>query len=380
MAEEEIPDTQVQEEDDNMKTEDKENGGQTEEKKDGDETASKAPEFGDDEPDVVEPMKKPAAKGVLKKPAAKITAIPKKKSKAQKPEDSQTHEVSDEDEEKEAPKIVKKPAANVKEHKGSKGNTKGSMQKTKQTKKDHILKKPAASTSTTSKKAQMMSQFEMHDEKKNEKEEGEEEEEKEEDEEIDPGLARDRSKSVRFFNMMKKSELPEAVLEAWKACTSRMKQTSLINNLFEKRGKNYHLKPEIELPEVYQKRRETEREDKAEDVQSGFGETIFCKKHNLSKEELQLCVQTGEVRSWKSGNVWLYAAVNVKVSSGVAKKTTENLQTREHQLDQESAQAFLDVFNNLEPDVTIQDRAAGEMAQSLAAPSGRQQFPGSKRL
>lgn len=180
--------------------------------------------------------------------------------------------------------------------------------------------------------------------------------------------------------MMKKSELPEAVLEAWKACTSRMKQTSLINNLFEKRGKNYYLKPEIELPEVYQKRRETEREDKAEDVQSGFGETIFCKKHNLSKEELQLCVQTGEVRSWKSGNVWLYAAVNVKVSSGVAKKTTENLQTREHQLDQESAQAFLDVFNNLEPDVTIQDMAAGEMAQSLAAPSGRQQFPGSKRL
>ena len=88
-----------------------------------------------------------------------------------------------------------------------------------------------------------MSQFEMHDEKKKvKKEEGEEEEEKEEDEEIDPGLGRDRSKIVRFFNMMKKSELPEAVLEAWKACTSRMKQTSLINNLFEKRGKK--LSPE----------------------------------------------------------------------------------------------------------------------------------------
>jgi hypothetical protein len=79
----------------------------------------------------------------------------------------------------------------------------------------------------------------------------------------------------------------------------------------------------------YKKTRETERVDTAKDSPSGFGKTIFCRKYGLPQEDLEACVASGEVRAFTSGDVTLYAAVNVQMESGVNKKTKETLGMQE---------------------------------------------------
>ena len=157
-----------------------------------------------------------------------------------------------------------------KKGKGQKGGKKGSG------KNGEVLKRPAAAVKAKAKQGKIADQFQIEDEEaKADHEEGEEEEKQEDDPEVDPYNApHDRSKSARFFSMMRNSELPQAALQKWQESDSRSKQSALINQLFEKRGKKYFLKSELELPSIYAKTRETERSDRAEDVQSGFGEPI----------------------------------------------------------------------------------------------------------
>ena len=196
--------------------------------------------------------------------------------------------------------------------------------------------------------------------------EGEEDEELEEDE----NTSRDRSKSNKFFSMMRSGGLPHAVLEAWQNADSREKQTALINQVFVKAGGKLVIKENFELPSSYRKDRVTERADTATDAQSGYGRTIFKRKMNLTDEDLDECVRTGEVRCFKSGDVWLYAAVNVQMTSGVSKKSVENLQGKEVALAPEAARAFANIFSSMEPEVNLQNNAAANQGSLPASGHG----------
>ena len=312
----------------------------------------------DEDDEDMETLKKPASKlakakakakskaaSMLKRPAASSSRLSTpKKQKVEKVSEDDVNDDGDQDEDDEM-HVMKKPA--------SKG--KGVIQKKPSTKSSISKQVAKAAPKPKSKKEGFLAKFqpnfsEEHDDKDDDQEHGEEEE-PEEDPEVDG--SRDRSKSNRFFHLMKKGDLPEAVLAAWNASHSRQKQTELINSLFIKKGRTYIVKPDFELPETYKKVRETERVDSAKDAQSGFGKTIFCRKFGLSEEDLAKCVESGEVRAFKSGGVTLYAAVNVQISSGVNKKTMEQLGMEERSLSDEASKAFLAVFETLEPTVNL---------------------------
>lgn len=171
--------------------------------------------------------------------------------------------------------------------------------------------------------------------------------------------SRDRSKSNKFFSMMRSGGLPEAALAALKTADSRDKQTELINQVFVKSGSKLAANDNFELPNSYRKDRIMERADTATDAQSGFGRTIFKRKMNLNDGDLDECVRTGEVRYFKSGDVWLYAAVNVQISSGNSKKSVENLKGKEVDLAPEAAAAFASIFTSMEPEVKLQNNRDG---------------------
>lgn len=298
----------------------------------------------------------------LKRPAS---ALPSSSSKAAKKNVSW----DDEDEDDEPP-VLKKPAAkNIQKNKKTASMKRPAMSKEET---------PAPKKQGQAGKLQMAEEEKTKEEKNEDQEEGEEEHPREEDPMDDEdNETRDRSKSVRFFNMMRKSELFQAVLEAWQASDSRMKQTRLINGLFVKQGKNYVINSKFELPTKYEKNRETSRTDKAMDAQSGYGKTIFMKMMNLTWEELENCLKTGEVRSFESGGVALYAAVNVVNESSVAKTTTERLGMEEVEMDAAASKAFLKVFENVEPEVQLDNpSSSGRKTKALEGPQG--QFLGQK--
>ena len=192
-----------------------------------------------------------------------------------------------------------------------------------------------------------------------EDEEDSQEEAEEEKEEEDEGAddaeneVRDRSKSNRFFTMLNAGGLPEAVLSAWQNAGTRKKQTAIINGVFLKQGGKLIIDPNFLAASTYQKDRSTERIDSAADSQSGFGRLIFCKQNNLTEEELEECVRTGEVRKFKSGNIWLYSAVNVKIQSEVKKAVKETLGGQVVELEEDAGAAFAAVFDKMTPEVIL---------------------------
>lgn len=174
----------------------------------------------------------------------------------------------------------------------------------------------------------------------------------------------------KFYHMLRAGTLPEMVMQQWNKSTTRDSQTKLINQCFTKVGKNYQVKDEYLVPTNYKKKHTTERQDSATDEQSGYGRLLFRKKYNLDEQELDEPVRQGEMRMFKSGAVMLYAAVNVKMCAGVAKKTSEDLSTNEIAMDQETALAFAMAHASMEPDVNL-----GPGTQAPQAPSSSARAP-----
>ena len=320
-------------------------------------------------------LKKPATKTTppqLKRPAAAESAgKAKAKAKAKVAATSPKKGEGDKGKEVEAKAKAKaKVAATPKKGEGeveedpkpkalAKGSGKGVKKTTKQTKKEKDKKEKKKEEKDKDKnhkekksKAQALEEcFQNKDDEESEKEENMKEDEEEEEDELEE--TRDRSKSARFFTMLSQGGLPEAVLSAWQGAGSRKKQTEIINGIFLKKGGKFVIDPDFVLPTHYQKDKSTERIDSAKDSQSGFGRLIFCRKHNLSPEDLDECVRSGEVRQFKSGDIWLYSAVNVTMESEVKKSTKESLLGAQKDLTEEAATAFTAVFDRMVPEVNL---------------------------
>ena len=84
--------------------------------------------------------------------------------------------------------------------------------------------------------------------------------------------------------------------------------------------------------------------------------------------ELKDCVKRGEVRCWKAGSCWVDAAVNVAITSRVAKKSTEKLNSKETELNEQPAAAFMEVFDAFDPEVNLPASSRGPSAKSIAGP------------
>ena len=374
-AGEEVQDTQPDEE--TQKTDDKKD-------EDKDDKTGKGDEDGD------------ADEGHMKRPASKMAIPPAKKKKVKgdtsDEKDKNKGEKNEDDEDGDEPLPMKRPAAKTEEKKKGTGNVgkgkgkkgKSKFGKGKLGKKGSSPKDEKKNKKETKEKKEKKEKKEVKEKKKTKKEELEaafnaieddeddaeepEEEEEEEDEGEDEekneetgqeiaeveGEGRDRSKANKFYNMIKKGGLPEAVMHAWHKCGTRKEQTKLINNVFvmDKKGK-YVLNEGFELPGSYAKDRTTERTDLAKDSQSGYGKTIFMRQYQLSADDLEECVRNGEVRKFKSGDIWLYSAVNAVNESAVAKKTAEHLKGQEQELNEEAARAFTAVFDRMQPEVVL---------------------------
>lgn len=250
--------------------------------------------------------------------------------------------------------------------KGSGNTPKGSAGKTPKSKSQA---KSKADPKSKSKKSQMLENFEIQDDDDDMGDEKDASVGEAQDEDDGADAGRNRSKSQRFFHMLKAGSLPQGVLEQWSTTHGREKQTSLINDLFEKKGKNYVIKSDYATPKVYQANKSTERTDAAKDQQSGYGRMIFKKKYNLTDEDLDEAVRGGEVRCFKTGNVWLYAAVNVLVESGITKKNTENLSTELMDLGEEAGMAFANVFDQMVPEVNLENQNQSSSARPMLDPS-----------
>eukprot|EP00438_Fugacium_kawagutii_P008780 Skav235595 [mRNA] locus=scaffold3336:10446:11744:+ [translate_table: standard] len=239
--------------------------------------------------------------------------------------------------------------------KGPKGKGKGSGKpgSNKKEKAEKPPKKDKPEKTTKSKAEAMMENFVVPEDDEQEEENEKPDSQEEGDEGADEG--RNRSKAQKFFAMLKSNSLPQAVMDMWSTTHGREKQTNLINDLFEKKGRNYQIKADYMVPKVYASNLSTEREDKAKDQQSGYGKTIFKRKYNLSDSDLDEAVRGGEVRCFKSGSVWLYAAVNVLVESGVTKKFQENLGTEPVDIGEEAGLAFAKAFHQMVPEVNLQN-------------------------
>ena len=317
-------------------------------------------------------FKRPASASTLKRPASASTttvpASPKAKAKASVASPKKVEPVESKSPAKKLDVKKTKTKQSDKEKKEKtekkqpeKKDKKGSANKKKSDKKEKKEK-----VEKKSKKAEMLEAFTVKEEEKEENEEEGEEEDKEEDPDYTETEARDRSKSNRFFTMLNTGGLPEAVLSAWQSAGTRKKQTEIINGLFLKKGGKLVIDQSFMMPTTYQKDRTTERVDSAKDSQSGFGRLIFCRQNNLSPDDLDECVRNGEVRKFKSGDIWLYSAVNVQVESEVRKSTKEMLGGNSVDLTEEAATAFTAVFDRMVPEVNLPQVAA--LPSSSSAP------------
>ena len=242
----------------------------------------------EDKEEVHQVMKKPSSK-VMKRPSS--ASVTKSANKSDKEEKSE-----------------KKEKANKSEK--NKGKPNKSEKKDKDTKGGPDSKPPMKRPATT-RLEKMAELFDLLEDEAAD-DEGEKEDVAMEDggegEETD---GRDRSKSRRFHQMLKAGSLPAAALEAWQKASTRAEQTTLINTCLKKDGKKYIIKPEFSTPSSYQMDKNMSKQERAQDIQEGFGKLIFQKKYGLSDDKLNSCLSSGEVISWKHGGLQLFAATNI---------------------------------------------------------------------
>jgi hypothetical protein len=176
------------------------------------------------------------------------------------------------------------------------------------------MKKPAS---------KLESAIELLSDANNEKGGTNEEQAEEEEAEVDPLLdldaGRDRSKAKKWFGMLEAGAIPEAAAKAWQACASRGDETRLINSIFDTKGGKLVLQEKFIVPKHYTMQKTITKKENATEMEDGFGKLIFCKKYGLNDEELQQCIQSGEVVTWKSGGLRLYAARNVTLKNEAEK-------------------------------------------------------------
>eukprot|EP00435_Cladocopium_sp_Y103_P030907 s1962_g7.t1 len=210
---------------------------------------------------------------------------------------------------------------------------------------DKLMKKPAASKKKPTPKgapkvqvkASLAENFEYDDGEEEEEptdgEQPEEEEPKEEDQVVEDEdqeeeeESRDRVKARKFQQMMKDGLLPAAAEAAYKKCIGRAEQTRLINSLFKLQGRKLVVQDQFRLPKAYEKVMEASKVEKAQDLKDGFGKVIFMKKINLTEDELEACVASGEVTRWESNGLQLFAATNQSYSSASSKNEMEKMTT-----------------------------------------------------
>lgn len=184
---------------------------------------------------------------------------------------------------------------------------------------------------------------------------------------------RDRVKSRRFFDMLNKGTLPQAVLDAWSQSSTRQAQNDLINSCFvkDKAGK-FALQERFTLPTSYQKKNELAKEERASDNSDGYGRLIFRRMFHLSEEELESCLAKGEVKSCEQNGITLFAATNVRLENQATKATREELNADQQDLDPAAAKAFAKLFEALEPqvEVPVVGAAASSSGQPISLPSG----------
>lgn len=248
--------------------------------------------------------------------------------------------------EKKGVPTLKRPAASV-----------GKENKDKEDE-EPVLKKPAAKVpkKIADQFTVDLAEDEVHAEDLAGEEMGEEEDPVEDDEveppEDDPAdSARDRSKSKKFFGMLKRGSLPEAAKEAWGKCANRKEMTAMINTLFKSDGKHLVIQERFALPKSYMMEKEMAKKEKAREQQEGYGKTIFMRKNQLTEEDLQACMDSGEVVSWRSGGLTLYAATNQTFSQEASKISKEKMASDVINLDANTGRAFAACFDMMQPEV-----------------------------
>eukprot|EP00435_Cladocopium_sp_Y103_P033662 s1962_g8.t1 len=185
-----------------------------------------------------------------------------------------------------------------------------------------------------------------------EEEEPKEEDQVVEDEDEEEEEARDRVKARKFQQMMKDGLLPAAAEAAYKKCQGRAEQTRLINSLFKLQGRKLVVQDQFRLPKAYEKTMEASKVEKAQDLKDGFGKVIFMKKMNLTEDELEACVASGEVTSWESNGLQLFAATNQATnqsySSASSKNEMEKMTTGKVNLKKDQQESFWNVFKHMQ--------------------------------
>ena len=212
------------------------------------------------------------------------------------------------------------------------------------------MKKPAS---------KLESAIELLSDANNEKGGTNEEQAEEEEAEVDPLLdldaGRDRSKAKKRFGMLEAGAIPEAAAKAWQARASRGDQARLINSIFDTKGGKLVLQEKFIVAKHYTMQKTITKKENTTEMEDGFGKLIFCKKYGLNDEELQQCIQSGEVVTWKSGGLRLYAARNVTLKNEAEKNTAEILETDAIEMDKDAGESFAKVFDQVVPEVTLEN-------------------------
>ena len=126
-------------------------------------------------------------------------------------------------------------------------------------------------------------------------------------------------KPKKRFGMLEAGAIPEAAAKAWQARASRGDQARLINSIFDTKGGKLVLQEKFIVAKHYTMQKTITKKENTTEMEDGFGKLIFCKKYGLNDEELQQCIQSGEVVTWKSGGLRLYAARNVTLKNEAEK-------------------------------------------------------------
>lgn len=326
-----------------------------------------------------------AEEGAMKKPAGK-SKVPKDKgdSEAPKAKAKGKGKAKPKVTPKATPKATGKPSPKAKGKGKGKGSQKG---KVKGKGKNGLLKRPAAAVENDGKGGgeelikkpaakvakKAAESFEVdfasqeHAPEDPVHEQGEEEDPVE-DEEVEPETpdeARDRSKAKKFYGMLNKGSLPEAVKEAWSKYGNRKEQTQMINSLFKSDGRRLVIQDRFALPKQYQMEKAIQKKEKAHEQQEGFGKTIFMRKNALSEADLQACLDSGEVVSWRAQTgLTMYAATNQTFNQSAAKLSNEKLSSDAIKLCEGAGRAFASVWENIQPELA--SGSGGPAAPALA--------------
>ena len=187
---------------------------------------------------------------------------------------------------------------------------------------------------------------------------------------------RDRVKSRKFSEMLKKGTVPALVLDAYHQCTSRQDQTRLINTVFAKKADGkYVLQDNFTTPVGYKLDRSLEKEEKAVDNMNGFGRLIFRKKYDMTDEELDASVARGEVVTWSHGGLQLFAATNIKFSTSASRTTKEQMFGKEVEFDEKMGQEFMKIFDGMLPQVSSPARPNAKAASVVDDSNQPRQCP-----